>query len=60
MSFKYAKMDVVKQMVEAIINEHDLLGLGMSCQEETKTFTIGFNIIVQKAKLAAGLYMFIH
>ena len=60
LSFKYAKMDVVKQMVVAIIDEHDLLGLGMSCLEVTKTFTIGFNTIVQKAKLAAGLYMFIH
>ena len=60
LSYKYAKMDVVKQMVVAIIDEHDLLGLGMSCLEVTKTFTIGFNTIVQKAKLAAGLYMFIH
>ena len=55
LSFKNAKMDVVKQMVAAIIDEHDLLGLGMSCHEVTKTFTIGFNTIVQKAKLAAGV-----
>ena len=60
LSYKNAKMDVVKQMVAAIIDENDLLGLGMSCHEVTKTFTIGFKMIVQKAKLAAGLYMFIH
>ena len=40
LSFKNTKMDVVKQMVAAIIDEHDLLGLGMSCHEVTKTFTI--------------------
>ncbi len=53
-------MGVVKKVVEAMIDENNLLGLGMLCQEMTKTYTIGFNTIVEKAKVAAGLYMFIH
>ncbi len=52
-------MDVVKQMVEAIIDADDLLGLGVLCHQMTKTYAIGFNTVVKKAKLAAGLYMFI-
>jgi hypothetical protein len=51
---------VVKQMVEAIIDADDLLGLGVLCRQMTMTYAIGFNTVVKKAKLAAGLYMFIH
>ncbi len=59
MSYKSARMDVVKQMVEAIIDADDLLGLGVPCHQMTKTYAIGFNTVVKKAKLAAGLYMVI-
>ena len=60
MSYKNARMEVVKQMVEAIIDQDDLLGLGGPCRHMTKTYAIGFNTVVKKAKLAAGLYYFLH
>ncbi len=60
MSYKSARTEVLKQMVEAIIYEGDLLGIAMQCHELTKTYTIGFNTLVKKAKLAAGLCMFLH
>ena len=60
MSYKSAKTKVLKQMVEAIINEGHLLGIAMPCHELTKTYTIGFNTLDKKAKLAAGLCMILH
>jgi hypothetical protein len=63
MLYKRARIEVVMQMVESIIDKDDLLDLGMLCHDShelMKTYTIGFNMIVEKAKLAAGLYMFSH
>ncbi len=48
-------MEVVIQIVEAIIDMHDLLGLGEPCKHARQTYAIGFNTIVKKAKQAAGL-----
>ena len=60
MSYKSARLDVVMQMVEAIIDRDDLLELGVLCRLAKKTHAIGFNTVVKRAKLAAGLYMMIH
>ena len=60
MSYKTARMDIVMQMVEAIIDRDNLLDLGVPCHNAKKTYGIGFNNIVKKAKKAAGRYIVIH
>ncbi len=60
MSYKSARMEVVMQMVEAIIDRDNLLELGVTCHHVKKTHAIGFNTVVRKAKQAAGLYTMIH
>ncbi len=60
MSYKSARMEVVIQMVEAIIDRDNLLELGVPCADARKTYAIGFNTIVRKAKLAAGQCIVIH
>ena len=57
-----AKLDYVKQMVEVIIDRDNVLDLGVQCHKlkKTRTYAIGFNTIAKNAKLAAGLYTFIH
>ncbi len=59
MSDKKVKHDVLKQMVMAIIDMDDLLDLGVPCEHVAKEYAIGFNTVVKKAKLAAGLFTFI-
>ncbi len=59
MLYKKVKHDVLKQMVMAIIDVEDLLKLGGPCQHVAKEYAIGFNSVVKKAKLAAGLFTFI-
>ena len=59
MRYKKVKHDVLKQMVMAIIDEEDMLELGGPCQQVAKDYAIGFNSVVKKAKLAAGLLSFI-
>ena len=59
LSYKSARMEVVMQMVEAIIDRDDLLGLGEPCKQARQAYAIGFNTIVKKAKQAAGLYIVI-
>ena len=46
MSYKSARMDVVMQMVEAIIDRDNLLELGVPCHNAKKTYAIGFNTVV--------------
>ncbi len=41
LSYKAAMMDVVIQMVEAIINQESLLELGVQCHHARKTYAIG-------------------
>ena len=60
MSYKSVRMEVVIQMVEAIIDRENLLGLGVRCHHARQTHGIGFNTVVRKAKLAAGICKFIH
>ena len=60
MSYKRARMEVVIQMVEAIIDRDNLLELGVPCADARKKYGIGFNTIVRKAKLAAGQCIVIH
>ena len=60
MSYKSAKMEVVMQMVEAIIDRDNLLELGVPCHSAKKTYVIGFNTVVKKAKAAAGLFILMH
>ena len=55
LSYKSARMEVVTQMVEAIIDRDDLLQLGEPCKHARQTYGIGFNTVVKKAKQAAGL-----
>ena len=70
LSYKSAKMEVVKQMVEAIIDRDNLLDLdrdnlldlGDPCRKVIKSssYAVGFNTVVRKAKNAVGLYTFSH
>ncbi len=60
MSYKRARMDIVMQMAEAIIDRNNLLELGVTCHHMKKTHAIRFNKVVRKAKQAAGQYMMIH
>jgi hypothetical protein len=60
MLYKNARMDVVIQMVEAIINRDNLLELGVQCHHAKKTHAIGFNTVVKEAKQAAGMCNVIH
>ncbi len=60
MSYKSATLDVFKQMVEAIIDRDNVLDRAVQCRQLKKTYAVGFNTVVKKAKLAAGLFTFIH
>ena len=60
LSYKTARMGVVMQMVEAIIDQENLLELGVPCHHVKQTHSIGFNTVVQNAKKAAGLLIVIH
>ncbi len=60
LSYKAARMEVVMQMVEAIIDQENLLELGMPCRHARQTYGIGFNTVVRNAKKAAGLFIVIH
>ncbi len=60
LSYKAAKMEVVTQMVEAIIDQENLLELGVPCRHARQTYAIGFNTVVRNAKKAAGLFIVIH
>ena len=60
MSYKSVKLDALKHMVMAIIDQHDILELGVPYRQLTQTYAIGFNTVIKKAKLAAGLYTITH
>ncbi len=60
MLYKNVRMEVVMQMVEAIIDRDNLLDLGVPCHHAKKTHAIGFNTVVKKAKQAAGMCIVIH
>ena len=60
LSYKSARMGAVKQMVEAIIDRDNLLDLGEPCHKVMKSYAVGFNTVVRKAKNAVGLYTFSH
>ena len=60
LSYKTARMGVVMQMVEAIIDQENLLELGVQCHDVKQTYSIGFNTVVRNAKKAAGLLIVIH
>jgi hypothetical protein len=55
-----ARMQVVTEMVEAIINRDNLLELGLPCHHARQTHGIRFNMVIQNAKKAAGLFIVIH
>ncbi len=60
LSYKTARMAAVMEMVEAIIDQLDLLELGEPCRHVRQKFSIGFNTVVRNAKKAAGLLIVIH
>ena len=60
LSYKAARMEVVMQMVEAIIDQENLLEQGVPCRHARQTYAIGFNTVVKNAKRAAGLFIVIH
>jgi hypothetical protein len=55
MRYKKVKHDAHKQMVMAVNDVEDTLEIGGPCQQVAKDYAIGFNSVVKKAKLAAGL-----
>ena len=60
LSYKSARMEVVKQTVEAIIDRNNLLDLGKQCRKVIKSYAVCFNTVVRKAKSVVGLYTFSH
>ena len=48
------------EMVEAIIDQEDLLDLGEPCKHVRQKYSIGFNTVVKNAKKPAGLLIVIH
>ena len=60
LGYKTARMGVVMEMVEAIIDQEDLLDLGEPCKHVRQKYSIGFNTVVKNAKKAAGLLIVIH
>ncbi len=58
--YKSARMEVVMQMVKAIIDRDNLLEREVLCHHAKKTHAIGFNTVVRKAKQAAGMCIVIH
>jgi hypothetical protein len=60
MGYKTARMGIVIEMVEAIIDQDDLLDLGEPCHHVRQKYAIGFNTVVRNAKKAAGLLIVIH
>ena len=47
------------EMVEAIIDQEDLLDLGEPCHDVRQKYSIGFMTVVKNAKKAAGLLIVI-
>jgi hypothetical protein len=60
LSYKTARMGAVTEMVEAIIDQDNLLELGVPCHDVKQTYSIGFNTVVRNAKKAAGLFIVIN
>ena len=60
LSYKTARMGAVTEMVEAIIDQENLLELGVPCRDVKQTYSMGFNTVVRNAKKAAGLFIVIH
>ena len=51
---------MVEAIIEAIIDQENLLELGVQCHHVRQTHSIGFNTVVRNAKKAAGLLIVIH
>ncbi len=60
MLYKNARIDVVMQMVEAIIIGTTCWNWGVPCHHAKKTHVIGFNTVIKKAEQAAGMCIVIH
>jgi hypothetical protein len=60
LGYKTARQGIVMEMVEAIIDQEDLLDLGEPCHDVKQKYSIGFNTVVKSAKKAAGLLIVIH
>jgi hypothetical protein len=56
---KSMKLNVVKEIIVAIVNAEGLIGPGRSCAQQSKTCTIGFNTFAKRAKAVADFHMFI-
>jgi hypothetical protein len=59
LSFKTAPMSVVQEMITAIIDSNGWFGPGVSCAEERKQYPLAFADFVKKAKVAAGIFLFL-
>ncbi len=59
-SYKRVTLDLLKQIVMAIIDRDNLLDLGAQCKRLAKDYAIGFCTVAKRTKLAAGLFVFMH
>jgi hypothetical protein len=56
---KSIQLDLLKEMLIAIINENQLMGERVSCLAQSKTYLISFNDLARQVKSAAGLYFYV-
>ena len=56
---KGRQLPVVQEMLTAIIDAQGWFGPGVSCAEEAKRFPIAFADFAKKAKVAAGISLFL-
>ena len=59
LSYKSTPMLVVQEMLTAIIDAKGWFGPGVSCAEERKQYPLAFADFVKKAKVAAGIFLFL-
>ena len=57
LSFKSAPLNVVHDMLKAIIDDSCWFGPGVTAAEEVKRFPLAFMNFAKKAKYAAGLFL---
>ncbi len=53
---KSIQISVLKEMLIAIIDEHNLLGEGQSCAVLSKQYALAFTDLTKKVKAAAGIF----
>ena len=53
---KSIELPLLKEMLIAIIDENNMLGPGLSCAAQSKSYAIAFTDLAKRVKAAAGIY----